>query len=291
MSVHTTDIIDPRTVQGLQRVLATVMVRPEKRLGQNFLIAPEAFDLIADAILKTRPDWVLEIGPGPGGLTRALLERGLTVVAIEVDPTWVNWLSQTLCSVYPKTLTVLEQDALSISWQSLADERGGSWSICGNLPYYITSPLLAKLFEDASSWQQAVFMVQKEVAVRLLAEPGQRETSALSVLLRYVADIRGLGEVSRQQFYPPPEVDSFVIQLTRIPSPAIPFESLQRVVRAAFLHRRKMIRQSLAKAPGSSWNSQQWARILTEGGIDPAKRAEALSWSEWIQLARLAAKK
>lgn len=272
-------------------MLEIATARPVKRLGQNFLVAPDQFDRIADAVVKTQPQWVLEIGPGPGGLTCALLERGLQVLAVEIDPTWVNWLTSTLVPRYPTTLSILQQDALIMSWKTLEVGRDRPWTVCGNLPYYITSPLMAKFFEDASSWNAAVLMVQKEVAARLLADPGQRNTSALSVLLRYVATIRGLGEVSRHQFYPSPEVDSFVIQLTRSPSPAIPLEHLRGVVQAAFRHRRKMIRQSLAQVSGPAWNSHEWARILTEEGIDPSKRAEALSWSEWIKLARLAGKK
>ncbi|PSR30862.1 MAG: ribosomal RNA small subunit methyltransferase A [Sulfobacillus benefaciens] len=268
-----------------------VMARPNKRLGQNFLTGPEVFEKIATAVETTKPAWVLEIGPGPGGLTRTLLERGLEVVAMEIDPTWSNWLSASLLPGYPNVLKIVQGDALRVPWREIASERGGPWTICGNLPYNITSPVLAKLLEDVTSWSAAVLMVQKEVGVRLLAEPGNRETSALSVLLRYVAYVQGLGEVSRDQFYPAPEVDSFVIQLTRIPSPAVPFESFQWVVRAAFLHRRKMIRQSLAQAPGSPWSARKWEGILSEGGIDPLKRAEALSWAEWIQLATLAAKR
>ncbi len=282
---------DPRTVAGLQQVLAKVARRPDKRLGQNFLTDPEEFEGIAWEVKATKPAWVLEIGPGPGGLTQSLLELGLNVTAIEIDPTWSHWLQASLLRQYPDLLNIVEADALRISWQEMANNRGGPWTICGNLPYYITSPILARLFEDTLSWSSAVFMVQKEVADRLLAEPGHRQTSALSVLLRYVAHVKGLKKVSRHQFYPSPEVDSFVIQLTRIPSPAVPFEAFKWVVHAAFLHRRKMIRQSLAKAPGSPWSARKWEEILNEGGIDPLKRAEALSWAEWIQLTAIVAAK
>ncbi|MCL4318489.1 MAG: 16S rRNA (adenine(1518)-N(6)/adenine(1519)-N(6))-dimethyltransferase RsmA [Firmicutes bacterium] len=285
------DWADPRTISGLQQVLAKVGGRPNKRLGQNFLIDPKEFEEIARAIKETNPVWVLEIGAGPGGLTGSLLERGLEVVAIEIDSTWSRWLSSSLLTHYPQSLEIVEADALNVSWQEMANDKGGPWTICGNLPYSMTSPILFRLLEDTRSWSAAVFMVQKEVAERLLAEPGNRDTSALSVLLRYAADVKGLKAVSRHAFYPSPKVDSFVIQLTRIPSPAVPFEAFKWSVHAAFSHRRKMIRQSLSKAPGSMWSAGKWEQILIEGGLDPLKRAEALSWADWIRLATIVATK
>ncbi len=287
----TANFIDPRSLQGITDLLAASGLHANKHLGQHFLTDEGTFHLMARQVASAGPEWVLEVGPGPGGLTVSLLEQGLKVVAIELDPLWVKWLETTLALDYPGQLTVIQGDAVALSWRQLAVQHPGRFSICGNLPYYASSALVAKLFEDVQEWDTAVLMLQKEVAERLVASPGQRQTSALSVLLRYVADITPVGPVPRTAFYPPPEVDSFVIQLTRRPSPAVALEDLQRAVRTAFLHRRKMLRQSLAMAPRSVWDSHGWADALLGVGLDPAKRPEALSWEDWIVLAKLVATK
>ncbi len=242
---------------------------------------------MADPVAVLHPPWVLEVGPGPGGLTASLLERGLDVVAIEYDPVWAQWLSATLGEQYAGHLEVIGADAVTYSWSSLAQRRGESFAVCGNLPYYVSSPLIAKLFEDTQSWSLAVVMLQREVAERLVAPPGTRKTSALSVLLRYVADVQELMAVPRRAFVPVPEVESLMIKLIRRPAPPVPFAPLQWIVRAAFMHRRKMMRQSMARAPGSPWDAKGWAGVMESAGVDPQKRPEALSWPEWIALAKL----
>lgn len=287
----TAKFIDPRSPQGLYEVLAHVGLRPNKQLGQHFLTDPTVFEKMAAQVASTHPQWVLEIGPGPGGLTVSLLEKGLNVVAVELDGAWARWLQDSLAKEFPEQLSVIHADAVTTSWQGLVLARQGRFNICGNLPYYVSSALMAKLFEDVTTWDTAIVMLQKEVALRLVAEPGQRQTSALSVLLRYVAHVEALMPVARAAFSPPPDVDSFVIQLTRRPSPMVPLTALQWVVHSAFSHRRKMIRQSLAMAPGSAWNAQGWTEVLQHAGLDAAKRPEALSWQEWIALAKLVATK
>jgi 16S rRNA (adenine1518-N6/adenine1519-N6)-dimethyltransferase len=193
-------------------VLAQVRRHPDKKLGQHFLTDPAVFAAMADQVAALKPQWVLEVGPGPGGVTVALLERGLDVVAIEYDGAWAQWLSSTLGEEYAGHLDVIHDDAVTHSWKALAQRRAGTFAVCGNLPYYVSSPLVAKLFEDTQNWEQAVLMLQKEVADRLLSPPGSRQTSALSVLLRYVADVHEVMAVPHGAFLPVPEVDSLMIK-------------------------------------------------------------------------------
>lgn len=261
---------------------------PQRRWGQNFLVDSAVFDRITALATVLPATDVLEIGPGPGGLTVALLTKGVRVLGLEVDPR-AKILLQPLESLYPGKFFLVMEDALRASWGGLQDQ----WSlsrplrIVGNLPYYITGPLLAKLTDDPVIWDRAVVMVQQEVAERLLAPPGDRNTSALGVMLRYVADVRPGLNVGPDAFYPTPEVSSAVVQLIRRDPPEVPLSALRWAVGAGFRHRRKMLRQALAMAPGSPWGRQEWNRRLAEAGLDASKRAEALTWEEWIVLAGL----
>lgn len=264
------------------------MLSPNYRWGQNFLTDRNVLDRIADLVVEPAGGDVLEIGPGPGALTVTLLNRGARVVALEIDARMVRLLSP-LVEIHSDRLTVLEIDANNTSWASIEQQFGMAHplTVSGNLPYYITAPLLAKLWEDPIHWDQAVFMVQKEVADRLVQEPGQRQSTALSVLLYFVATVQRTMNIAREAFYPMPEVDSSVIKLKKKSLPAVPFKKLQWVVRTAFGHRRKMLRQALSQGPGSPWGRQEWTMRLQSSGIDSTKRAEALNCDEWVKIAQM----
>lgn len=280
------DVIDPRTPSGLLRALGSTGLTADKRLGQNFLIDPRVFEQMVQWIGGDHD--VIEIGPGPGGLTIGLLEHGARVTAIEIDRRMEPLLAS-LQQAFDGRLGVVWADAVQSSWGDLQDVQRLSRPvrIVGNLPYYVTSPLLAKLWEDTVEWDRAAVMVQKEVAERIAAPPGVRTTSALSVMLRYCARVQGVQVVPKEAFLPSPEVASAVVQLQWVAPPPVSLTRLRWAVQAGFRHRRKMLRQALSREPGSPWNSDMWSHKMLEKGIDPTKRAEALAWDEWVQLAQL----
>ncbi len=240
-------------------------------------------------MLREPPGDVLEIGPGPGGLTLTLLEAGFRVWAMELDTRWALYLKNNWVPQFPGRLTIIEGDALRLDWDALLPSMNNPRriQIAGNLPYYITAPLLAKLMDDKLVWESAVVMVQKEVAHRLVTEPGHRQANALGVMLRYNMDIQWGFPVDRENFHPIPEVDSAVVKLIRTAPLSVDRKSFSWVVHAGFGHRRKMLRQSLSQAMGSPFSAHAWASRMTEGGISPTARAESLTIEEWVRLARL----
>lgn len=279
---------DPRSPEGLRRALAAFSVSPQRRLGQHFLTDRAVFDVIADEVAAGTEGDVLEIGPGPGGLTLSLLERGMRVTAIEIDAVMGRLLAE-LQPQFPGRLDVVEGDAVALSWGRVADsaKMAEPVVVTGNLPYYVTAPLLAKLWEDTLNWDKAVVMVQREVAERLAALPGTRETTALSVMVRYVADVRRICDVSAAVFLPVPEVESSVIELKRVESPRVALPRFRWAVRAGFGHRRKMLRQALSREARSPYDAAGWSERLARVGIDPTRRAETLTFEEWIRLAEI----
>ncbi|MCL4520380.1 MAG: 16S rRNA (adenine(1518)-N(6)/adenine(1519)-N(6))-dimethyltransferase RsmA [Firmicutes bacterium] len=256
-------------------------------MGQHFLIDPEVYELMASLVDEVGEIGALEIGPGPGGLTHSLLEHGHQVVALELDAVLTHMV-QTETQSYGQRIQVLRQDALETGWQRVVQTAGllEPVAVVGNLPYYITGPLVAKLWEDPLKWTRVVFMLQKEVAERLATAPGNRATGGASVLLRYVGTPFLARVVPKDAFYPPPEVDSAVLVVDRLLSPpSVELDALRWWVRAGFQHRRKMLRQALSLAPGSRWDKAGWDRHLAEYGIAGTRRAESLTMDEWIRLA------
>ncbi|MCL5116227.1 MAG: 16S rRNA (adenine(1518)-N(6)/adenine(1519)-N(6))-dimethyltransferase RsmA [Firmicutes bacterium] len=277
---------DPRSPSGLERVLRQLEMAPSHQWGQNFLVDLAVLERIADLALDGKTTRVLEIGPGVGALTLTLLERGAEVLALELD-TRVRPMLDRWGAEFPGQLTVVYGDALAVSWSDLVKEKGwDTATVVGNLPYYITAPLLGHLIDEPFPWPRAVMMVQREVAERLSAEPGVRASSTLGVLLRYRADITpGIRSVEPASFVPAPEVFSSVLQL--IPHTPLPvgWDAFRWVVRAGFQHRRKMLRQALAQAPGSPFSKNEWQVFLEGLQISSSARAEALSLEEWVRLA------
>lgn len=258
---------------------------PAHQWGQNFLVDQSVLEGIADLVLAEQPCQVLEIGPGLGALTLTLLERGASVEAIELDGRVLPWLDR-MAEQFPGHLHIEFGDALALSWAEVAARRGWeTLTIAGNLPYYITAPLIGRLMEQQMPWQRAVFMVQREVADRLLADPGRRASSTLGVLLRYWATVEpGIPAVPPSSFYPAPEIVSSVIQL--VPHPPLPvgWDAYRWAVKAGFQHRRKTLRQALAQAGGSRLSKNEWQELLESIDISSSARAEALTLEEWIRL-------
>lgn len=247
---------------------------PKKSLGQHFLRDPNTVRRIVDALGAPADAPVVEIGPGTGALTEVLAARHPRLTALEVDPRAVALLAKTL-----PTLDIRHQDVLETDWGALAAEAGAPLWVVGNLPYYITSPILFGLLEaraqsEVAPVHRAVLMMQKEVAERLVAAPRTKAYGILSVQTRLWATPRLLFEVSRHVFVPKPEVTSAVVALDfDRPPPEVEPEALRRVVRAAFNQRRKTLRNSL-RALG----------VVPEEVAD--RRAEELSPEAFVALAR-----
>jgi 16S rRNA (adenine1518-N6/adenine1519-N6)-dimethyltransferase len=249
-----------------------------KSLGQHFLLDLNLTRRIARAAGDLAGASVVEIGPGPGGLTRALLESPARIVlAIERDRRAVAALAE-LAAAYPGRLTVIEADALELDPAALAPPPR---HIVANLPYNVATPLLVGWLKRARDYAGMTLMFQKEVARRLVAKPRGADYGRLSVLTQWACDAKLLFDVSPKAFTPPPKVTSSVVRLTprAAPEPA-DADALERVARAAFGQRRKMLRQSLKSLGGDP------AALLAAAGIAPERRAEELSVAEFCALAR-----
>ena len=240
-------------------------VHPKKSLSQNFLIDANIVRKIVALANIQEGDLVLEIGPGPGALTTELLKRGAFVTAIEKDSTFAKELHR----LQNDRLTVIEEDILQFNWNHLPS---GSWKVIGNLPYSITTPILELVCsQNATSF---TFMVQKELAERLLAPLGSRECGSISVFVQSHGQIKGSFHVPKSCFYPSPQVDSSVLCL-EFHSKKEPSEFFS-LVRAAFQQRRKMIASSLKK-----FLSKEQIELA---GIPTAARPETLSLTDWQKL-------
>jgi 16S rRNA (adenine1518-N6/adenine1519-N6)-dimethyltransferase len=238
-----------------------------RRFGQHFLARQSILELIAEAACGENCPLTVEIGPGRGALTQFLLERTERLIAIEVDPVLVEYLRQKFREAIDRgRLTLIEGDVLKADL--------GSWGtavIAGNLPYYITSPILERVFATGNSWRRAVFLVQAEVAARLAAAPGTRDYGYLSVLVQSQARVEHLIEVPRAAFRPPPKVDSAVVRLEPLdPATAhgiVDTAAFLRFASVCFRHKRKTLRNNLVAA---------YPKDLVDQLPEGKKRAEQL---------------
>lgn len=248
---------------------------PNKSLGQHFLHDPNIIRKIADALDAPEEASVVEIGPGTGALTEALLKQYPQLTAVEIDSRAVAHLQKE----FP-ALDVRRRDVLDVDWAALAEEKGEPLYVIGNLPYQITSPLLFALLEARTYLREAVLMMQKEVAERLAATPHTKAYGIPSVLVQLYAAPEVLFDVSRHVFTPKPRVESAVVRLAFDGGPQYrgAFDDVRRVVRAAFGQRRKMLRNSL-----SAWTKEQGMTLPHDWG---RKRAEALTPAEFVELTR-----
>ncbi len=262
----------------LRDVIARHGLSASKALGQNFLFDGQLLARIAAIPGDLTDAEVLEIGPGPGGLTRALLAGGARVVAIERDRRCLPALAE-LAEAYPGKLEVIEGDALQVDAPTLF---AGKPHIVANLPYNVGTALLVRwLSADWQPWwQDLTLMFQREVAERIVAAPGNDAYGRLSVLAQWRSSARIAMNVHRSAFTPPPKVMSAVVHIVPgEPPEGVAFATLEKLTAAAFGQRRKMLRQSLKGVPGA-------IEALDRVGIDSARRAETVSVAEFVELAR-----
>jgi len=263
----------------LREVIAKHGLSPSKALGQNFLFDAQLLDRIAAIPGDLQGRAVLEIGPGPGGLTRALLAAGARVTAIEMDRRCLPALAE-LGEACPGRLRVVEGDALAIDHAELMDEP---FAVVANLPYNVGTALFVRWLGGEQwppAWTSLTLMFQQEVAQRIVAPPGTGAYGRLAVLAQWRSAARLAMKVHRSAFTPPPKVMSAIVHVTPADAPGgVSARMLERLTEAAFGQRRKMLRQSLKGVPGA-------VEALEPCGIDPQRRAETLSVAEFIALAR-----
>ena len=265
-----------------RHILNRFGIRTQKKLGQHFLVDESVVRRIAESLELKADMPVLEIGPGIGTLTQFLAMTGARVTAVELDRRCIEIMGTTLKAY--NNIRIVQGDVLSLDFAELMG--AGSFQIAGNLPYYITTPIVMKILEGHVPAEKMVFMVQKEVADRMVSAPGSKEYGALSVAVQYHTKAVKLFEVPSAAFMPPPAVDSAVILCTKRAQPPvdIPSEKLFfRVVRAAFGQRRKTLANSLQ---GGGFSKEEVTAMLQETRIKGERRGETLSLDEFAALSR-----
>jgi 16S rRNA (adenine1518-N6/adenine1519-N6)-dimethyltransferase len=263
----------------LRTVIERFGLRADKRLGQHFLLDPNLLRRIVAAAGDLRGRTVVEVGPGPGGLTRALLATpAALIIAIERDPRCLLALRD-LAAAADGRLQLIEADALTID---LADLSRGQLAVVANLPYNIGTPLLLRWLGRLEHLERLTLMFQREVAGRIVASPGSRAYGRLSVLAQWLCEVRCVMHLPARAFVPPPKVASSLIQLTPRPQPLAPADRqcLEQVLAAAFQQRRKMLRASLKSL------TDRPDALLDAAGIAGTARAEQIGVEGFCRLAR-----
>jgi 16S rRNA (adenine1518-N6/adenine1519-N6)-dimethyltransferase len=272
-------------------------IKPKKRLGQHFLVDQRVVARIIQAIEPDQSDAIIEIGPGTGAITRPLAARAGYLAAIEADS---DLAAELKAGIESDNVSIIQGDALAIEWDTLIDStvqafgaRPCGWSkvprvrIVGNLPYYISTPILQVLLAHSARIVDITVMLQDEVARRIGSPPGSREYGYLSVLTQFYCEVRSLFEVPPSSFRPAPEVRSAMVRLTVRRQPAVTVENPARylaLVRASFARRRKTILNNLKAAELFLGAGGPLGDALARAGIDPRRRAETLSLQEFAIL-------
>lgn len=265
-------------------------IRPAKRLGQNFVHDPNTVRRIVTAADVTAGDVVVEVGPGLGSLTLALLPHVRQVIAIEIDEVLATRLPRTVAEFAPELagrLVVMTADAMRVGPSALPGPGTAlPTALVANLPYNVAVPVLLHLLAELPTVEHGLVMVQAEVAQRLAAEPGSKTYGVPSVKAAWYARVRRAGAVPRTVFWPVPNVDSGLVAFTRRePPPGADRVATFAVVDAAFAQRRKTLRSALAGWAGSARRAQD---VLRAAGVDPSARGEQLDVAAFAEIARQA---
>jgi len=267
------DLTSPKTIKEL---LAKHGAKPSKTMGQNFLVHRPTLDKIIEAANIKNTDTIIEVGPGLGTLTQELAKKAKKVIAIEKDGGMVEILKETLAGF--SNVEVAQGNVLEISNFKF---QISNYKVAANVPYYITSPIIRMFLEAKNQPEEIVLMIQKEVAQRICAKPG--DMSILAASVQFYANAKIISKVSKECFWPKPNVDSAIIKITpKKEVPAVNPELFFKVVKAGFLHPRKQLINNLTK--GLIIHREQVNSWLLENNINPLQRAETLSIQDWISL-------
>lgn len=270
--------------ESAREQLRRLGIRPDRSLGQHFLINEGAADCIVEAALECEPEGIVEIGPGLGVLTRRLVEAEVPVVAVEMDAEMRPELER--IQLDHPNLRVRYEDVLGVEMEEMTAR--GDWVAVGNIPYQITSPLLEQLLTTRPPFAAIVVMIQREVGRRLAADPGTKDYGALTLLARfYAGQPEVVAELTPGSFDPPPRVHSIVLRLIPRTPPIEDAERRERffaVVKAAFGQRRKQLPNALGGAPHLPLSKPQAREALAQAGITTSRRGETLSLTEFVAL-------
>lgn len=270
-----------------KEILAKYHMSAKKKFGQNFLIDDNILCGIVEAAGITKDDCVLEIGPGIGTLTQYLAESAGKVVTVEIDTSLLPVLEETLSSY--DNVTVINKDVLKVDIDGIVSEYNSDRPIkvVANLPYYITTPIIMKLFESGARIESVTVMVQKEVADRMAAGPGNKDYGSLSLAVSYYAEAKTVLDVPPSSFIPQPKVGSAVVRLERFSEPPVSVSDekfMFEIIRQSFNQRRKTIANSLSNNPSLHLSRQEVCSALINMGIDEKTRGETLSLEQFARL-------
>lgn len=266
--------------QETKYILEKNDIRPNKRLGQNFLIDEDALDVISSKVSKD--DVVLEIGPGIGSLTKLLLDKAKKVICVELDPKMCEILNERFF-LY-ENFTLIQNDILKVDLSQYIEEYGSNLKVVANLPYYITTSIITELLK--AKVNDITILIQKEVADRICCKPGEKEAGAITYMVYYYADAEVLTKVPKESFIPNPEVESEVVHLRRLEKPRVEVKNEElffQVIKENFSKRRKTITNSIT----NTIPKDKLEKILNEIGIDSRVRGEDLTIEEFAKIVNM----
>jgi 16S rRNA (adenine1518-N6/adenine1519-N6)-dimethyltransferase len=252
-----------------------------KSLGQNFLIDDEVLKDIIDGANISKEDFIIEIGPGVGTLTRLLLDSAKKVCAIELDSDLIPILEEELKDY--ENFTLVNQDALKVDFNEIIGDET-SIKVVANLPYYVTTPIITKILIEGYKFKSLTIMIQKEVAERMASEPNCKEYGSLSLLVQYYCDANIIRKVSPACFIPQPKVDSIVIKLDKLDEPRVKVKDEKlffSIIRSSFNMRRKTLWNALKVL---KLDKESYEQVFLNSNIDPKRRGETLSIEEFAKL-------
>lgn len=265
-------------------------IKANKSLGQNFLINQNVIETIVDSSKIKKEDLIIEIGPGLGTLTKYLLEKAGKVICVELDKKMIEILKDRFLNF--SNFKLLNKDVLKVDFKDLIEKEKQdnnnikNVKIVANLPYYITTPIIMKLLEEELFLDSITIMIQKEVANRLIAIPGEKNTGAITYSIYYYAKAQGILEVSNDSFIPKPEVESKVIKLDirkELPLKKEEKEIIFKIIKCAFMQRRKTLLNALVNAKIFE-NKEKGIKILEDLGIDINIRPEKLRFEDYVNI-------
>ena len=264
----------------VKNLLLKYEIHPKKSLGQNFVVEPNTIRQIIKLADLGPADFVIEVGPGLGSLTLALLESCEHVTAVEVDDVLVKILKEVTGEQIENKLRIIHADVMTLDLKQVLEERSNHWNLVANLPYNIAVPMICDFLEKAPLISKMTVMVQREVAERMIAKVGDKAYGLPSVKIEYFAEAKIIADIPPTVFIPKPRVESSIVQIVRRDNPVISedYEILFSLIKSAFRHRRKMLRSSLKGILSTD--------DFTATEIDPTKRAENLTLKDWELLTK-----